>query len=139
MTTPAIELKDVQKSFGNISIIRDLNLSVDHGERHAVLRPNGAGNATTFILISGYIRATSGSVTLRGDEISGLAPYQINRRGLSRSFQVTNVFANMSVWENLRCAVLWTDGHHYSFWKNIDNLKEVRDRTAQVLSDIGLT
>jgi branched-chain amino acid transport system ATP-binding protein len=139
MTAPAIEIKDVQKSFGNISIIRDLNLSVAQGERHALIGPNGAGKSTTFNLISGYIRPTSGTVTLRGEEISGLPPYQINRRGLSRSFQVTNVFANMSVWENLRCAVLWTDGHHYSFWKNIDNLKDVRDRTAQVLSDIGLT
>jgi branched-chain amino acid transport system ATP-binding protein len=139
MTAPAIEIKDVQKSFGNISIIRDLNLSVAQGERHALIGPNGAGKSTTFNLISGYIKPTSGTVTLRGEEISGLPPYQINRRGLSRSFQVTNVFANMSVWENLRCAVLWTDGHHYSFWKNIDNLKEVRDRTAQVLSDIGLT
>jgi branched-chain amino acid transport system ATP-binding protein len=139
MTAPAIEVKDVQKSFGNISIIRDLNLTVAQGERHALIGPNGAGKSTTFNLISGYIRPTSGTVSLRGEAISGLAPYQINRRGLSRSFQVTNVFANMSVWENLRCAVLWTDGHHYSFWKNIDNLKEVRDRTAQVLSDIGLT
>jgi branched-chain amino acid transport system ATP-binding protein len=138
MTAPAIEIKDVQKSFGNISIIRDLNLSVAQGERHALIGPNGAGKSTTFNLISGYIRPTSGTVTLRGEVISGLPPYQINRRGLSRSFQVTNVFTNMSVWENLRCAVLWTDGHHYSFWKNIDNLKEVRDRTAQVLSDIGL-
>ena len=75
---------------------------------------------------------------LRGQEISGLSPFQINRRGLSRSFQVTNVFANMSVWENLRCAVLWTTGHRYSFWKNVDNLPEVRERTAEVLSDIGL-
>ena len=66
--------------------------------------------------------------------ISGLPPYQINRRGLSRSFQVTNVFANMSVWENLRCAVLWAAGHRYAFWKNIDNLPEVRERTAQILS-----
>src|SRR6201987_1521307 len=139
MTAPAIEVKDVQKSFGNISIIRDLNLSVAQGERHALIGPNGAGKSTTFNLISGYIKPTSGTITLRGEVISGLPPYQINRRGLSRSFQVTNVFANMSVWENLRCAVLWTDGHHYSFWKNIDNLKEVRDRTAQVLSDIGLT
>ena len=138
MTAPAIEIKDVQKSFGNIPIIRDLNLSVAQGERHALIGPNGAGKSTTFNLISGYIRPTSGTVTLRGEVISGLPPYQINRRGLSRSFQVTNVFTNMSVWENLRCAVLWTDGHHYSFWKNIDNLKEVRDRTAQVLSDIGL-
>jgi branched-chain amino acid transport system ATP-binding protein len=139
MTAPAVELKDVQKSFGNISIIRDLNLSVTQGERHALIGPNGAGKSTTFNLISGYMAPTSGSVLLRGQLISGLAPYQINRRGLSRSFQVTNVFANMSVWENLRCAVLWATGHRYAFWKNIDNLPEVRDRTAQILLDINLT
>jgi branched-chain amino acid transport system ATP-binding protein len=139
MTAPAVELKDVQKSFGNISIIRDLNLSVAQGERHALIGPNGAGKSTTFNLISGYMAPTSGSVLLRGQLISGLPPYQINRRGLSRSFQVTNVFANMSVWENLRCAVLWATGHRYAFWKNIDNLPEVRDRTAQILVDINLT
>ena len=135
----AIELKDVQKSFGNIPIIRDLNLSIKQGERHALIGPNGAGKSTTFNLISGYIKPTSGTVTLRGEDISGLPPYQINRRGLSRSFQVTNVFANMSVWENLRCAVLWTAGYRYAFWKNIDKLPEVRDRTAQILADVNLT
>jgi branched-chain amino acid transport system ATP-binding protein len=139
MTAPAIELKDVNKSFGNISVIRDLNLSVAEGERHALIGPNGAGKSTTFNLITGYIAPTSGTVKLRGEEISGLPPYQINRRGLSRSFQVTNVFANMSVWENLRCAVLWTAGYRYAFWKNVDNLPEVRDRTADILSEIGLT
>jgi branched-chain amino acid transport system ATP-binding protein len=71
MTAPAIEIKDVQKSFGNISIIRDLNLSVAQGERHALIGPNGAGKSTTFNLISGYIRPTSGTVTLRGEVISG--------------------------------------------------------------------
>ena len=105
MNAPAIELIEVQKSFGNVSIIRDLNLSVQQGERHALIGPNGAGKSTTFNLISGYMAPTSGSVKLRGEPISGLPPYQINRRGLSRSFQVTNVFANMTVWENLRCAV----------------------------------
>ena len=139
MTASAIELKDVNKSFGNISVIRDLNLTVAQGERHALIGPNGAGKSTTFNLITGYIAPTSGTVKLRGEEISGLPPYQINRRGLSRSFQVTNVFANMSVWENLRCAVLWTAGYRYAFWKNIDNLPEVRDRTAEILSEIGLT
>ena len=139
MTASAIELKDVNKSFGNISVIRDLNLTVVQGERHALIGPNGAGKSTTFNLITGYIAPTSGTVKLRGEEISGLPPYQINRRGLSRSFQVTNVFANMSVWENLRCAVLWTAGYRYAFWKNIDNLPEVRDRTAEILSEIGLT
>src|SRR5580765_5668083 len=135
----AIELRGVEKSFGNIAIIRNINLSVARGERHALIGPNGAGKSTTFNLISGYMAPSSGSVLLRSQIISGLPPYQINRRGLSRSFQVTNVFANMSVWENLRCAVLWATGHRYAFWKNIDNLPEVRDRTAQILADINLT
>jgi branched-chain amino acid transport system ATP-binding protein len=138
MTSPAIELRDVQKSFGNVKIIHNLNLTVAKGERHAIIGPNGAGKSTTFNLISGYITPTSGSVFLEGEVISGLRPYQINRRGLSRSFQVTNVFANMSVWENIRCAVLWAAGHRYAFWKNIDNLPEVRERTAQILQDINL-
>ena len=138
MTSPAIEIRDVQKSFGNVKIIRDLNLTVAQGERHAVIGPNGAGKSTTFNLISGYIAPTSGSVLLRGEVISGLLPYQINRRGLSRSFQVTNVFANMSVWENIRCAVLWATGHRYAFWKNVDALPEVRQRTAEILEDINL-
>ena len=138
MTSPAIELRDVQKSFGNVKIIHDLNLTVAKGERHAIIGPNGAGKSTTFNLISGYIAPTSGSVLLEGEVISSLRPYQINRRGLSRSFQVTNVFANMTVWENIRCAVLWATGHRYAFWKNVDNLPEVRERTAQILQDINL-
>ena len=135
----AIEIRDVQKSFGITKVIRDLNLKVAQGERHALIGPNGAGKSTTFNLISGYMAPTSGEVLMRGETISGLPPYQINRRGLSRSFQVTNVFANMTVWENLRCAVLWATGHKYAFWKSVDNLPEVRERTAQILQDISLT
>jgi branched-chain amino acid transport system ATP-binding protein len=135
----AIELRGVQKNFGITPVIRDLNLAVGQGERHALIGPNGAGKSTTFNLISGYMKPSSGSILMRGEVISDLPPYQINRRGLSRSFQVTNVFANMSVWENLRCAVLWATGHRYAFWKNIDRLPEVRSRTAQILEDINLT
>jgi branched-chain amino acid transport system ATP-binding protein len=135
----AIEIRDVQKNFGATSVIRDLNLKVAQGERHALIGPNGAGKSTTFNLISGYMAPTSGAILMRDQAISGLPPYQINRRGLSRSFQVTNVFGNMTVWENLRCAVLWTTGHRYAFWKNIDRLPEVRQRTAQILEDIHLT
>jgi branched-chain amino acid transport system ATP-binding protein len=138
-TTSAIELRGVQKHFGITPVIRDLNLVVGQGERHALIGPNGAGKSTTFNLISGYMKPTSGSILMRGEVISDLPPYQINRRGLSRSFQVTNVFANMSVWENLRCAVLWATGHRYAFWKNVDRLPEVRMRTAQILEDINLT
>jgi branched-chain amino acid transport system ATP-binding protein len=136
---PAIELRGVEKSFGVTSVIRNVALSVAQGERHALIGPNGAGKSTLFNLISGYMKPTLGEVRLRDEVISGLAPYQINRRGLSRSFQVTNVFANMSVWENLRCAVLWATGQRYAFWKNIDKLPDVRERTAKILQDINLT
>ena len=135
----AIELRGVEKSFGITSVIRNVNLTVAQGERHALIGPNGAGKSTLFNLISGYMVPSAGSILLRDEVVSGLPPYQINRRGLSRSFQVTNVFANMSVWENLRCAVLWAAGYRYAFWKNIDNLPEVRERTARILSDINLT
>ena len=138
MTSPAIELRGVQKSFGNTSVIRDVNLTVVKGERHALIGPNGAGKSTLFNLISGYMIPTVGSILLKDEIISGLPPYQINRRGLSRSFQVSNVFPNMSVWENIRCALLWATGHRYAFWKNIDKLPEVRERTAQILQDINL-
>ncbi|MGH6717208.1 MAG: ABC transporter ATP-binding protein [Bradyrhizobium sp.] len=137
--TTAVEIRSVEKRFGNVRIINDLNLSVAQGERHAIIGPNGAGKSTTFNLISGYVRPTSGEIRLNGEIISGLQPFEINRRGLSRSFQVTNVFARMTVWENVRCAVLWATGHRYAFWKNIDRLPAVRRRTAEILEDIHLS
>jgi branched-chain amino acid transport system ATP-binding protein len=138
MMSPAVELRGVQKSFGNTSVIRGVNLTIVKGERHALIGPNGAGKSTLFNLISGYMKPTVGSILLKDEIVSGLPPYQINRRGLSRSFQVSNLFATMSVWENIRCALLWATGHRYAFWKNIDNLPEVRERTAQILQAIDL-
>ncbi|WP_398480844.1 ABC transporter ATP-binding protein [Tardiphaga sp.] len=134
----AIELHGVEKTFGITKVIQNIDLKVAKGERHALIGPNGAGKSTTFNLISGYMKPTTGTILLNGQDISGLPPFQINRRGLSRSFQVTNVFAKMTVWENLRCAVLWATGHRYAFWKNVDSLPEVRERTAQILQDISL-
>ena len=137
--TAAISVQAVEKRFGEVRIIRDLNLSVAQGERHAIIGPNGAGKSTTFNLISGHIKPSSGEIRLNGELISGLAPHEINRRGLSRSFQVTNVFVKMTVWENVRCAVLWATGHRYAFWKGVDRLPEVRRRTEEVLENIHLT
>jgi len=136
--TAAIALESVEKRFGDVRVIRNLNLSVARGERHAIIGPNGAGKSTTFNLISGRLKPSSGEIRLNGELISGLRPFEVSRRGLSRSFQVTNVFAGMTVWENVRCAVLWATGFRYSFWKNVDRLTEVRRRTAEVLEDIRL-
>src|SRR6202048_5260839 len=99
----AIELRGSKKGFGITSVIGNVTLTVARGERTALIGPNGAGKSSLFNLISGYMMPSTGSILLRDEVISNLPPYQINRRGPSRSFQVTNVFANMSVWEHLRC------------------------------------
>ena len=138
MIVPAIELIDVHKSFGAMKIIRGVSLAVPAGERHAIIGPNGAGKSTLFNLISGRFRPSSGTVRLNGEDVTGLPPYQINRRGLSRSFQVTNIFPRLSVWENVRCAVLWSLGYKYSFWRGIDGLADVRERTESILDEIEL-
>lgn len=138
MTSPVLELNNVNKSFGPAKIIQDLNLTVEEGERHAIIGPNGAGKSTMFNLVSGLFRPTSGEIKMRGQKISGMKPHHITRQGLSRSFQVSNIFDNMSVRENVRCGVLWSMGYGYSFWRNIGNLKSVQERTAKILHDTGL-
>ena len=137
--TSALSLANVQKKFGAVAIIRGVTLDVAAGERHAIIGPNGAGKSTLFNLISGRLPVSSGTIQLNGQRIEGLKPYEINRRGLSRSFQITNIFPNLSVYENLRCASLWACGHKYSFWSYIDRLKDVKERAETVLEDIGMT
>ncbi len=134
----ALELVDVHKSFGKTAIINGVHLAVESGERHAIIGPNGAGKSTLFNLISGRFAVSSGSIKLKGEEVTGLAAFEINRRGLSRSFQVTNIFSKLSVYENLRCSVLWSLGYGYSFWHRIAGLRDVRERAQRVLEDIGL-
>jgi branched-chain amino acid transport system ATP-binding protein len=134
----AVELKNLEKRFGKTEIIRGVSLDVKAGERHAVIGPNGAGKSTLFNLISGRFLPSSGSILLRGENITGLRPFEINRRGLSRSFQVTNIFPRLSVWENVRCAVLWSKGYKYSFWRNVDRLEDVRARTQEILTLINM-
>ena len=136
--TSALELREVRKQFGPTEIIRGVNLDIAKGERHALIGPNGAGKSTTFNLISGRIAPTSGSVKLNGVDIGGLPPYKINRMGLSRSFQVTNLFHRLSVFENLRCSVLWALGYRYSFWHRLEQLRDARERAEAVLELIGL-
>ncbi|WP_319825449.1 ABC transporter ATP-binding protein [Thalassovita sp.] len=138
MTQPALSITDLRKNFGPAEIIRGVTLDIEPGERHAIIGPNGAGKSTLFNLISGGYHPTSGSVKLRGQEIGGMKPYRINRMGLSRSFQVSNIFANMTVRENVRCGVLYSMGYGYSFWRNVGNLKEVQRKTAEILEKVGL-
>src|SRR6478735_2746982 len=99
--TAAVELRNLRKSFGKTEIIRGVDLRIEAGERVAIIGPNGAGKSTLFNLISGRFAPTSGEVLLHGTRIDGKKPFEINRLGLSRSFQNTNIFPKLSVLENL--------------------------------------
>jgi branched-chain amino acid transport system ATP-binding protein len=137
-STVAVELRELRKSFGKTEIIRGANLAVAAGERVAIIGPNGAGKSTLCNLISGRFGATSGEILLNGQRIDGLRPYEISRMGLARSFQVSNLFNRLSVFENLRCAVLWSLGYRYAFWKFLANLHDANARAEELMTMIKL-
>jgi branched-chain amino acid transport system ATP-binding protein len=134
----ALKLVDVHKSFGSSKIINGVNLAIPKGERHAIIGPNGAGKSTLFNLISGFYEVSAGYIELNRRVISGLPPHRINRRGLSRSFQITNIFPKMTVFENIRCALLWTMGYRYSFWHLCGRLKRLNQKAEAILEKINL-
>ncbi len=136
--TDAIEIRDLRKSFGPIDIIRGVDLTLRDGERHALIGPNGAGKSTLFHLISGRLVPTSGTIRLHGREIQGRSPAAICHAGLSRSFQITNIFPEMTVIENLRCGVLWKLGHHYSILRPVARLRDVEEECARLLDELHL-
>ena len=136
--TYALELRGVTKRFGKTEIIRGVDLAVKAGERVAVIGPNGAGKSTLFNLISGRFAPSAGEILLGGQRIDGLRPYEINRRGLARSFQVSNLFNRLSVFENLRCAVLWGLGYRYAFWRFLADARDANQRAEQVMAMIRL-
>ncbi len=138
MNPPALQLVDVRKRFGRTEIIRGVSLEIRSGERHAIIGPNGAGKSTLFNLVSGRFHADSGEILLNGTAITRRRPFEINRMGLARSFQVTNIFPKLSVFENLRCAVLWSLGYRYSFWHNLNKLADAEEHAEALLERIGL-
>ncbi|MGF1620542.1 MAG: ABC transporter ATP-binding protein [Rhodomicrobiaceae bacterium] len=137
--TEVLQLTDLHKAFGRTQIIRGVTLGIEHGERHAIIGPNGAGKSTLFHLVSGRYHPSSGSIKLRGEEIGGMPPYEIYRKGLARSFQVTNIFPRLSVYENVRCGALWSKGYGYSFLQSVEDLEDVNLLTEEILEQIRLT
>ena len=133
-----LKLSKVSKSFGPAQIIKNLDLSIKKGERHAIIGPNGAGKSTLFHLISGHYTPTSGSIVLNNEEIGSLDPHDINRKGLARSFQVTNIFPKMTVAENIRCGMLWAKDYKYSIFKLVNNENELNKSTSEILEELNL-
>ena len=134
-----LTLDSVLKSFGATEIIRNVSLNIEAGEKHAIIGPNGAGKSTLFHLISGHYNVSSGAISFKGKAIQNLPPYNIARRGLARSFQVTNIFHRMTVFENVRCALLWSEGYRYSFWRLLGRQTELNIKANDVLEQIGLS
>ena len=126
------------RAYGSFRAVDGLSFDVRAGECFGLLGPNGAGKSTLFNLISGRFAPTSGEIHLMGQRIDGRKPFDINRRGLARSFQVSNLFTRLSAFENIRCAVLWSMGHRYAFWRFLADLEDVSDRVDEVLEMIKL-
>jgi branched-chain amino acid transport system ATP-binding protein len=133
-----LSLENVYKNFGKTGIVRGVTLAIEPGERHAIIGPNGAGKSTLYHMISGHHRVTSGTIKFKGQEIQNRTPFEINRLGLSRSFQVTNIFPQLTVFENIRCALLWSAGYRYSFWNLLGMQTQLNEETLHLLEQINL-
>ena len=132
-------LENVAKTFGQTEIIRGVNLKVKKGEIHSLIGPNGAGKSTLYNLISGVFKLTSGSIKFNGSEIQNMPAYNIFRLGLSRSFQITNIFPKLTVFENIRCGLLWNLKYGYSIIKLLQSQNKLNEKTNEILEMISLT
>jgi branched-chain amino acid transport system ATP-binding protein len=133
-----LHIKDIHKDFSGLKVLTGVDFAVRQKERHAVIGPNGAGKTTLFNIISGKFKASSGAILFKGRDISGKPAHVINRYGLSRSFQITNVFQELSVFENIRSGVRSRHGLRYHFFRRPDHDREINDRTQAIVEEVGL-
>ncbi len=134
----ALRAEDVRKAFGPTEIIRGVNLAILTGERHALIGPNGAGKSTMFNLLSAAFAPTSGRIFLNEKQVNGLTPAELNRLGLSRSFQITSLFPRLSVFENLRIGAFAQLGILFNFWKSAFAVKSANREAERLLSLVRL-
>jgi len=128
----------VCKDFEGLQVLKGVNLSVGKNDRHAMIGPNGAGKTTFFNIITGNLRASSGSITYKGKDVSNLPPYSRTRLGIGRSFQITNVFQNLSVFDNVQAGVRSRLGLRYHLLKSPGSLREINTRTEEILRKVNL-
>jgi branched-chain amino acid transport system ATP-binding protein len=133
-----LETERITKAFGNMFAVNRFDLQIEQGKLKSIIGPNGAGKTTLFNVISGKIRPTMGRVRFKGEDITNLSPNVIARRGLARSFQITNIFPNLTVFENVRLAVQQKDKMRSSYFTPVLSLHETNWKTKEILSQIGL-
>ncbi|HEX7562431.1 MAG TPA: ATP-binding cassette domain-containing protein [Bradyrhizobium sp.] len=133
-----LEVDAVSKHFGGIRAVTKASLKVDAGEIHALIGPNGAGKTTLFNLASGLYAADGGAVRLNGRDIQGLPSHRICHQGLARSFQITNLFRGLSIYENLRLSLQAQHPMRFNAWRDIDSYPDVHAETAELIKFLGL-
>ena len=135
---PILELQGIYKDFEGLEVLFGINLGVQQGERHAIIGPNGAGKSTIFNIITGKYLPSKGKVFFKGMDVTGTSPYKLNRHGLARSFQITNIFRTMTVFQNVRNAILSRNKIRYNLFSRLDRMKNIQEQTEKVLEQIGL-
>ena len=133
-----LEAEHLRKQFGGLVAVADVSLRVQEGSLHSIIGPNGAGKTTLFNLLSGALKPTAGRVILRGKDITGLPPYRMAHLGLGRSYQITNIFPNLTVLENVRLAAQAMGHDNWKFWQSASAFKTYTERARQVIERVGL-
>ena len=131
-----LEVRDVRKAFDGFQAVAGVSLLVERGGTAAIIGPNGAGKTTFFNLITGHVRPDAGAVVLEGRDITGVAPHDVCRLGMGRSFQRTNIFPRLTVFQNVQAAYLSHRGRGRDLWSRVERL--YREETEAVLASIGL-
>jgi branched-chain amino acid transport system ATP-binding protein len=138
-TMNILETTGLKKSFGGLRVLTDVNLQVEEGERHAIIGPNGAGKTTLYNVITGRFKPTDGKVIFSSQNITGLGPCGISRKGIGRSFQITNTFGNMTTFQNIRLAVLSKKGIRFNLLRKVDSMHEITKESEGILEWVGLS
>jgi branched-chain amino acid transport system ATP-binding protein len=138
MAEPLLVVDQLVKRFGGLLALDEVNLAVNAGELHAVIGPNGAGKTTLIAHLAGELVPDNGRVFLAGEDITDLPPYARAAIGLGRSFQVTSIFGDLSVADNVSLAVQARAGHSFRFWRATEEDATLRDPALQILSEMGL-
>ena len=133
-----LEVKDVSKHFGGIRAVSNASLQIGAGDIHALIGPNGAGKTTLFNLISGLFPVDSGRIRLNGEEVQNIPSELICHRGLTRSFQITNLFRGLSIYENLRLSLQAQSHGRFNIWRDIDSYPDIHCETAELIKFLGL-
>jgi len=133
-----LEIKDLQKDFSGLKVIFGIDLRVEQGERHAIIGPNGAGKSTLFNLITGKHVPSRGNIVFKGHDITGLSPHRILHLGVARSFQITNIFRSMTIFENFRNAILSRRKIPYNLFSSLSRMGGIVEETERAISLVGL-